>query len=403
MSGLTKEQIASIAKEVVTEVLKGTEVAAGDPGKAYDNMQTTPPQAPAPVAGAPNKGMTEAKEPGLVAGRIVAALAAGKGDPGKASRWAAERWGGEDISVKALETGTDTAGGYTVPDIYSGELIELLRNNAVVRSMGPTIYDMPTGTLRIARQDGASTATYTAENANIGMTEPSFDEVVLAWHKLTALVPISNDLLFQSVQNIDMVVRDDLVASLGLREDLAFLRDDGSGSLPTGLLNLVDAANQFTANATVNLANVTADLANALLLLRNANVRFLRPGWIFAPRTELYLRTIRDANGNFAFKDEMDAGRLFGIPYGSSTQVPINLGVGTNESEIYLADFADVAIGQLQNIRIDVSDSAAYYDGAAVQAAFSKDQTVMRAIMEHDIGLRQDLSLAVVDTVIWVP
>lgn len=394
---MTKEEIAAIAKEVVTEVIAGLDDGREkDPGKAFDQMIAAPPEKP-------QKHDPDTEQRGLVAGRIIAALAATKGDPNRAAMWSKERWGENDLATKSLETGTDTAGGYTVPDIYSGELIELLQAQAVVRTMGPTLYDMPTGTLRIGRQNAGSTATYTTEGANIGMTEPTFDEVVLGWHKLTALVPISNDLLRQSIQNIDAVVRDDLLASLTLREDLAFIRDDGSGALPTGLLSLVDAANQFTANATVNLVNVTSDLANALLLLRNANVRFLKPGWLFAPRTELYLRTARDTNGNFAFKDEMDGGRLFGVPFGVTTQIPINLGVGTDESELYVADFADVAIGQLMNIQIDASDTAAYHDGANVQATFSKDETVIRAIMEHDIALRQTLSLAVVDTVVWLP
>ena len=394
---MTKEEIGVIIKEVVTEIMSGLDDGREkDPGKSFEEM----------TAAAPEKVKRhdpDTEQRGLVAGRIIAALAATKGDADRAARWCKEVFGEDDLATKSLETGTDTAGGYTVPDIYSGELIELLRAQAIVRSMSPTMYDMPTGTLRIGRQNAGSTAAYTTELANIGMTEPTFDEVVLSWHKLTALVPISNDLLRQSIQNIDAVVRDDLLASLSLREDLAFLRDDGSGALPTGLLSLVDAANQFTANATVNLVNITSDLANALLLLRNANVRFLRPGWLFAPRTDLYLRTIRDTNGNFAFKDEMDGGRLFGVPFGVTTQIPINLGVGTDESEIYIADFADVAIGQLMNIQIDASDTAAYHDGANVQASFSKDETVIRAIMEHDIALRQTLSLAVIDTVVWVP
>jgi len=391
---LTKERIAEIAKEVAVEVLRETERGRKDPATSFEDLVKA-------LSAMNKQPVQQPREKGLVAGRIIRCLAAGKGDPDRAARFATRVFGEDDPATKALSAGTASEGGYTVPEIWSTELIELLRERAVVRSMNPTIYDMPTGTLHIAKLATGATSTYGAENANITPSEQVFDELVLSWHKLSTLVPISNDLFRQSNQNVDMVVRDDVVASMGLREDLAFLRDDGSGSLPTGLLNLINAANLFDANATVNLDNVTIDLATAILNLRSNNVRFLRPGWIMSPRSEMYLRTVRDGNGNYAFKDEMDAGRLFGYPFAVSTQIPENLGVGTNESEIYFVDFADVAVGQLMEIRVDVSDTAAYYDGANVVAAFSLDQTVMRAIMEHDIGMRHDLSGSVIQAVTW--
>jgi HK97 family phage major capsid protein len=395
MPELTKERIAEIAKEVAVEVLREKEVGAADPGKAYEDMVraiTAAHQAPV-VAQPPAKG--------LVAGRIIRCLAAGKGDPERALKFATSKFGEDDLATKALSAGTDSEGGYSVPEIWSTELIELLQAQAVVRSLNPTIYDMPSGTLHVPKLATGATATYIAENANIVKTQQVFGELVLNWHKLAALIPVSNDLIRQSNQNIDAVIRDDIVSSLALREDLAFIRDDGSGQLPTGLLNLIASGNIFDANGTVNLANVTDDLAACILKLRNANVRFLRPGWMFSPRTEMYLRTIRDGNGNYAFKDEMDAGRLFGYPFGVTTQIPWNLGTGTNESEVYFCDFADVVIGQLMTIRIDVSETAAYHDGSNVVASFSLDQTVIRAIMEHDIGLRHDLSGSVIEAVLW--
>lgn len=396
---LTTEKIRDIVKEVAVEVLKEKERTDGkNPSVEFDAMVRAFTQAnmDAKIAAA-----KQDPEKGVVAGRIIRALAAGKGDPDRAARFALAKFGEDDPATKALSSGVDAEGGYTVPEIWSSELIELLRSRAVVRSMNPTILDMPTGTLHIPKLAGGSTAGYIAENANIGKTEPSFGELILTWHKLAALVPISNDLIRQSNQNVDAVVRDDLVSSMALREDLAFIRDDGTGQLPTGLLNLAAAGNKFNANATVNLTNVTNDLAAAVLKLRNADVRFLRPGWLIAPRTEMYLRTIRDGNGNYAFKDEMDRGMLFGYPFGVTTQIPTNLGAGTDESEVYFADFSDVVIGQLMTIGIDVSDTAAYHDGANVVAAFSLDQTVIRAIMEHDIGLRHDVSVSVIEQVTW--
>ena len=115
--------------------------------------------------------------------------------------------------------------------------------------------------------------------------------------------------------------------------------------------------------------------------------------------------TIRDGNGNFAFRQEMLTGKLWGIPYKTTTQISINLAyTGTAESENYLADFADCVIGDADEIIIDASPNAAYYDtaSAAVVSSFSRDETVIRAIARHDFGMRHDASVAIHPDVDWV-
>ena len=199
----------------------------------------------------------------------------------------------------------------------------------------------------------------------------------------------------------EAIVRDDLIAALGQRGDLAFIRGAGTQYTPKGLRYWAPSANVIAANGTVNLANVTTDLGKLWLQLANGNVRFLRPGWLIAPRTFNYLMNVRDGNGNFAFREEMMAGRLWGYPFAYTTQIPINLGGGSNESEVYLADFADVVIAEQEGLIIDVFDGAAYHDGTNVVAAVSADQTVLRAIQEHDLVMRHEESVAVLTTVLW--
>ncbi len=160
--------------------------------------------------------------------------------------------------------------------------------------------------------------------------------------------------------------------------------------------------NTFDANGTVNLDNVTKDLANLILKLTGSNSRMIRPAWFFNPRTVLFLMTIRDGNGNYAFRDEMLTGNFWTWPFYSTNAIPVNLGGGSDESEIYLVDMADTVIGDSQTLILDSSGEAAYYDGATVQAAFSKDQTVIRAIAEHDFNMRHLESLAIMTAVRWL-
>jgi HK97 family phage major capsid protein len=88
-------------------------------------------------------------------------------------------------------------------------------------------------------------------------------------------------------------------------------------------------------------------------------------------------------------------GRLWGFPFAVSTIVPTNLGAGGNESEIYLADFADVVVGESQSLIVDSSTEASYWDGTTQQSAYSRDETVVRCILEEDIALRRPEAVAV--------
>ena len=69
-------------------------------------------------------------------------------------------------------------------------------------------------------------------------------------------------------------------------------------------------------------------------------------------------------------------------------------------SELYLVDFDDMVIGESQNLIIDASTEAAYDDNGTVRAAFSLDQTVIRAIEEHDFAARRAEAIVVITALI---
>jgi HK97 family phage major capsid protein len=388
----TIDELNGYVSEVVREVMK----------ESFEDLKTQNQELIASFKAERRIEKAEKPETGLMAGRFMRAIAFGKGDLDKAASFAKKEWGEDGAVTKALEASDAAAGGVLIPTEWSGEVIELLREMTIFRSMNPRLVPMPTGALQMSKLTGGATAGYIGESQNLPVSEQTFGQINLTWKKLAVLVPISNDLLRFNTEGADAIVRDDCVAAMSQREDQAFLRDDGTAFTPKGIRNWVPAANTFDANNTVNLANVTSDLAAQILLLREAHVRFLRPGWLFAPRTEFYLLQVRDTNGNFAYRDEMLRGTLWGIPYGSTTEIPTNLGGGT-ESEIMLCDFADILLGESNALEVMASDVAAYYDGSAVQAAFSLDQTVLRLIAHHDIAVRHEESLSLMENVKWIP
>lgn len=357
-----------------------------------------------PAATVPAQARNEADR-GVRFGRAFRALAAAGGNVVVAAQ-IAESWGDTDLFANQNVT-TGAAGGFLVREEVSAEVIELLRPASVVMSLNPVVIDLPTGNLTMNRQATGANASYVGEQANQNATGMTLGQVKLSAKKLLALVPISNDLLRQAGVAADRLVRDDLITSLAVSMDRSFIRGAGTEFSPRGLrfqnLGTAFATSHILTQTGSTLANVTTDLGRLELALENADIPMLRPGWLMAPRTAKFLMGLRDGNGNFAFP-EMNNGLLRGKPYRTTTQIPTNLGGGSNESELLLADFAQVVVGEHMGIDIAVSTEAAYLDSAGtMRAAFTRDETLMRAIAQHDLGMRHLQAIAVLTGVTWTP
>lgn len=340
--------------------------------------------------------------PGAKMAQMVRLLAMSQGNQQQAASLAASGGFGQDVAM-ALSTVTPGAGGVLVPVNFATELIESLRPASVVRRMGAISLPLNNGNLTIPRILGNTSVSYIGTETDIGITDMTFGDLKLSGKKAAAIVPISNDLLANSGVNprVDQSVAGDLTTSMGLSQDLHFIRADGTGNLPKGLRYWVLPGNLVNAPAAPTLQQVETFLSGLILRLENANVQLGGCGWLMAPRTIRWLGSLRDGNGNKAYP-EIEQGKLKGYPFALTTQIPINLGAGTNESEIYFVNFADIYIGEDQQLVIAYSNEASYKDGGGnMVSAFQRDQTLVRVIAKHDIGPRHVESIVVAKQVTW--
>jgi HK97 family phage major capsid protein len=311
---------------------------------------------------------------------------------------------------KALNYSTTGEGGALIPQDFMADLIELLRASTAVRGSNPMEVGMPMGNLTIPRLAGGATAAYQDELDDIAVSQERFDDVNFVAKKLTAMVPVSNDLIRRAPVGVEEIVRDDLVQTIARREDLAFLRGDGSDKGPIGMRSLVLPANLILIAAMPATPapgdQVTAILdgaSTAILALQNGMSRMIRPTWIMAPTTARFIATARDQVGNWYWKAEIESGNFEGYPFKLTQQIPTNLVNGTNTkgSEIYFVDMADFVIADTYNVIVDASDVAAYNDGTSMVSAFQRDQSIFRVIAEHDVNMRHLQSLVVLQTQDW--
>lgn len=309
--------------------------------------------------------------------------------------------------TKALGESAVSSGGALVPVQYAQEYIELLRARAIVRQAGPRAVPLDTGTLSIPRQTGGATASYGPENTAITASQQTTGNIVLTAKKLTALTPLSNDLIRDTSGMADAMVRDDLVKQMALAEDLKFIRGDGTNSAPTGLLFQMNSGNKFNATqagATATLAEVNADLQKLIGKLEDNKVPldFERCVFKLAPRTRRFLMQLTDSVGRYFFAEEMATGRLLGYRFLVSQQIPTNLGSGTNESEFYFTHMDEVLLGDNLALELTVMPNGTYDSGGGtIVSGLSNDQTVVRAISKHDIALRHDVASACIQACKW--
>ncbi|MDE1714932.1 phage major capsid protein (plasmid) [Chromobacterium amazonense] len=360
----------------------------------------------APPARLPAAPAEPAVKGGSVA-RMAVALIHAQGNYRMAADYADKHGFGADVAA-ALNGGSPSAGGVLIPANMATEIIELLRPKAVVRRLGTRSLPLKNGNLTIPRLKGGASVGYIGADNDIPATEQTFDDLKLSAKKMAALVPISNDLLDNAgiSPDVEQVVVGDLTSAVGAREDLAFLRGDGSNNTPKGLRGWALPGNCIAAPApaTVDTTFLQAveNFLNALiLLLEGVDANMVSPGWVMSPRTFRFLEGLRDGKSNKVYP-ELAQGQLKGYPVGKTTQIPNNLGKEGDESELYFCDFADCFIGEDKALTIDFSKEATYTanDGKLV-SAFSRDQTLVRVIAKHDFGPRHVESVAIGTGVKW--
>lgn len=343
------------------------------------------------------------EQKGIAGTRMVRALAWAKGDVQRAKHFCAkvyDDWLGDEVQKALVSSDLEQGGALIIPE-YAAELIELLRARTVVRAAGARTVPMTNGTLTIRKHTAGSSSGYVGESRNIGVTQPETGQIELTSKKLAAIVPISNDLLsFASGPSADEFVRDDLLAELSIREDIAFLRDDGTQHTPKGMRHWAASANVTGSNGTTT-ADIEQDFKDMLNALESANVKLLRPAWFMHPTRKNGLSILRHSGGgNLIFPDLKGASpNIWGYPVFTTTSIPNNL--NGDETEVMFADMADAIIGEVSSIQIVADASAAYVDGNEMKSSFSLDETLIRAITRHDFAFRHRESVAVKTGVTW--
>ena len=264
---------------------------------------------------------------------------------------------------------------------------------------------MDHGNLNLPKIKTGARAMFTGENRQISKSAPGFANLRLSSKKLTALIPMSNDLLRSTSYDNDVIVGQDVTKQMALGIDYGALYGSGGEFQPVGIFTNKNVLNIDVTALDAEYASkdgvLTAMFPNYLAasVLRN-NVLADGLGFTFNTSVEQFFKSMRDQVGGFIFAEEMNKQRtLAGYPYRTTNLIDTEDG----KTKIAFGNWNDLIIGEQGALEIETSREGSWTDEAGnLVSAFENDQTLIRAIDNVDVGLRHDESF-VVATGVAVP
>lgn len=123
--------------------------------------------------------------------------------------------------LNAWQIGTDSKGGYLVPDEFESTLIVSLNDENIIRSLANVINTL-FGDKKIPVVASKGIASWTDEEAQITESGGVFGIVTISTHKLTTMIKVSEELLNDSVFNLEKYIAREFDRRIGRTEEKVF-------------------------------------------------------------------------------------------------------------------------------------------------------------------------------------
>ncbi len=248
--------------------------------------------------------------------------------------WKAMRNKNSYDAQNALQIGTDSEGGYLVPDEFERTLIQSLQEENIFRTLANVI-TTSSGDRKIPVVATKGTASWVDEEGQAQDSDDSFIQVSIGAYKLATMIKISEELLNDSVFNIEAYISKEFARRIGAKEEEAFFIGDGIGK-PTGIFNATGGAETgvTAASATAITVDELMDLFYSLKSPYRKNAVF-----VMNDATVKAIRKLKDGQGQYLWQPSISAGQpdtILNRPVKTSAYVPT---LGAGAKTIAFGDF----------------------------------------------------------------
>lgn len=241
------------------------------------------------------------------------------------------------------ETNAVDGGVFVIPEV-SDQFIELLTAKNVIRGLNVQNISISSASIEMTREDVGAGAFWTTENPGaVSKSNPEYGKYTLTPKKLMSWATISNDLLMDAAFNVEQILQDQIIRAASQKEEVAFIYGGGANE-PKGLYAWMAAGNKIPSSGTT-AELIEEDLFAAELGVNSTSVS-TELVWLMPYRVFSSLRTkMRDVTGQIAFPElRNEIPTLLGHKVVITNNIPVNLGVGADETNIFLFDPSEFVI-----------------------------------------------------------
>ena len=199
--------------------------------------------------------------------------------------------------LNALQEGTDSEGGYLVPDEFERTLVQKLTAANVLRPLCHVI-QTSYGDRKIPVVASKGTADWVDEEGTYPLSDDTFSQVVLGAYKLATMIKVSEELLSDSIFDIEGYVSEQFGKRIGDKEEDAFLTGNGV-SKPIGILHTTGGAEVGV--TTAGVAAITGDELIDLVYSLRAPYR-KSAVFVLNDTTVKLLRKLKDGDGQYLWR-----------------------------------------------------------------------------------------------------
>ena len=237
--------------------------------------------------------------------------------------------------VNALQEGTDSEGGYLVPDEYERTLVEALEEENMFRQLAKVIRTS-SGDRKIPVVATKGTASWIDEEGAYTESDDSFGQVSIGAYKVGTMIKVSEELLNDSVFDLESYIAKEFARRIGAKEEEAFFTGDGSGK-PLGILAATGGA-ETGVTATSSTAVTADELMDLFYSLKSPYRK--KAVWVLNDSTIKAVRKLKDSTGQYLWQPSLVAGTpdtLLGRPMKTSAYMPV---IAAGAKTIAFGDFS---------------------------------------------------------------
>lgn len=257
--------------------------------------------------------------------------------------------GKTDLERRALSEGSDSAGGYTVPDVLSADLIDLARAGSVCIKAGAMSVPLTSDNNNWAKVLSDPVPAWRLEAGDVAESDPTFGRVQMIPRSLAVRTKLSAELMEDSL-NLAQELPRILAAAMAVELDRVALLGTGTAPQPRGIANTVGIGTHAV-NAQIS---GFGDLSRARTAILTANQ--IPSAFIMHPRDEGSYTDLTATDGQPLAMPRA----LSQIPMLTTTSIPVDGGTGDDESTIFAGDFRRMIIGIRSDIRVEVVRASSY-------------------------------------------